>query len=209
MPDKKSSTIKLQHFGDHHQAHLLLRPGEKKVSASTVLNFSDHAALNLQVNPDSKASAVFGHSGDTHAFSINADTKGNFEGSFEDKQAHIALNISGNAAKLRKGKIPKGGIVINGDHHKTSLKLNDKGQVSGMLESRNTDSANFKLKLEDGKIKSGTFTHRGKNHESNITLGADGWSAAIAADQDDLRWSMTVNKGEAGLSAGGKLQFDF
>jgi hypothetical protein len=209
--DTANPEIALEHFGDHHQAHLLLQPGEQKIqiTGGAVLNFSDHAALSLHLDPESKASAVFGHSGDTHAFRVKADTAGNFEGLYEDKHAGVSLNLSGNAATLKQGNIPEAGITIQGDHHKTALKLDAQGQVSGTVESRNTQGANFKLELEAGKIKSGTFIHKGNSHESNVTLSQSGWSASVAADRDDCRWSMSINRGQAGLTGAGQLQVNF
>ncbi|MEM8605119.1 MAG: hypothetical protein AAGF24_14955 [Cyanobacteria bacterium P01_H01_bin.121] len=209
MPDPSSKALVLQHFGDHHQAHLLLKPGERsnerKLTGGAIVNFSDHAALNVHIDSSSRASALLGHSGDTHSLQINADTDGNFGGVFEDAEAGISLKLQGNIVELSQGQIPAAGLVIEGDHHQTILKLDADGKLSGSLKSRNTEGASFSLEFEGSQLKAGSFIHQGDRHTSQITLAQDGWSAALTADRHQQGWSVKVSGGKAGLATYGNL----
>lgn len=209
MIKEEKNKLEIQNFGDHHQAQLLIDADSQSITGGAILNFSDHSAVSLSIDNESKASAKFGHSGDTHSFNAFTSSNGDFEGSFKDSQAGIALKLSSNIAEISEGQIPEMGLEVKGDHHKTVLNVGPEGKITGTLESLNTSSASFKLKIEDGKIESGSFAHKGTHHRTQITINKTEWAAEIITAKDDLNWSIGVEKGDAELKALGKINIKF
>lgn len=208
-PTTETSTIKINSLGDHHQAYLLLNPHKNTVSGGTVFNYSDHSLVGIKISENGEAVGTFSHSGDTHLLQGQLNNNGTFRAKYLDKGAGIELSVSQNGVRILKGKLPEGGIKISGEHHSTLLEIDSDGRLSGSLESKLTDSAAFSIQLGNGKISSGTFTHKGNHHTTSISLGHKDWTAQIASDDEDMQWSFGIEKGVAGVAGAVNFKHQF
>lgn len=207
--EKDEEKVNLRQQGDHHQVNVSIDPNTGKISGGIVNNFSDNSAAALSIDEQGKAQGTFIHSGDTHAFQINAKSDGSFEGAYIDKKKNLELNVSSDVVSLEKGKIPEAGLSINGNHHKASLQIDENGKISGTLESKATDNQEYALKVENGKIIGGSFTHIGNNHKTEVSLSKDGWQAQVSGGKGSSSWSIGVEKGKAETKVLGGMKIKF
>jgi hypothetical protein len=197
MTQDNTNKITLQNSGDHHQALIAIDQATGKISASTIMNFSDNSAVGLNIDDNGKTTGTIAHAGDTHSFITSIASDGSIEGKYRDTKAGLELEISGGIAKMVKGSSPQLNISQEGDHHQTALCLGENGKLSGFIESRSTDDNSFRVELQDGKLTSGTFTHKGENHETNVTLTQNGWKANLSGGSGTSKWSVGVENGKA------------
>lgn len=209
MNRNKSEKLSLEHTGDHHQAKIIIDPSTKKVVGGGVYNFSKNSAVGLSVDAEGKMTGTLLHSGDTHGFQTNLKSDGSFEGIYVDRKKGVELTLAGGKATLTKGKIPKAGLAIKGNHHKALLKLGADGKISGIIESRVTKEGAFGIEIQDSKITGGSFIHKGKGHKTKISVSQNDWEAKISAGTDRSKWSIGVKKGKAGTKITGGVKMNF
>lgn len=210
MPDPTLPTIALETSGVHHEASLLLDPNTKAVTGGTIVNFTDRSSVGFQMDSTGSAVGTITHRGNTHAFRATAEADGNFSGVFEDQRLGVAIAISGGVATLKRGQIPKTGIQVQGDHHTTKLQLDQRGRLSGTVESRLGDGSDFRIEIKDGKITGGSFIHQGNNHNTRVTFTGDRWSAEVGGRcGDDGRWAIAIDRGKAELTAKAQMELKF
>jgi hypothetical protein len=101
--------------------------------------------------------------------------------------------LASGLASIQKGTIPPTGLTIEADHHKVDLQVDNKGRISGSLESKVTEDSSFKVDVKNGRVVSGTFQHVGAKHTTTVSVGKDNWKAEVASGG----WSIKVDKGKA------------
>lgn len=207
--EQEKEKVSVEHSGDHHLLKVAVDPETKEVSAGGIYSFSDNAAASLQV-VDGKMEGTILHSGDNHNLRINVSGNGSYEGVYKDfRFGGVEIVLKSGEALLLKGKIPLNGIVIKGDHHNVKFTMNDNGKISGSIESINTQNGIFQLNIEQGKL-TGSFVHRGANHESSFVMNSKGdWKASVAVGNENSKFTVSVEKGKAEMKglAGLKLKF--
>ena len=198
----------LSHSGDHHLAKVQYDPKTGAVSAGIINNFSNNASGLLQFT-DGKAEGQYIHSGDNHNIALDVNSDGTFSGSFEDKNSGVKIEMQGGAARLISGQMPAGGLAIEADHHVINLKMDDHNNLSGSIESKDTQAGNFKISIEEGKI-SGSYTHSGDDHDTSLEILPDGkWRASLSGGSKESQWTTSVENGNAGIKATAGLGFSF
>lgn len=206
--EEEGKQLSVEHSGDHHLAKVSYDENTKKVAAGVIYSFSDNAAASLQVNNGKLEGSVV-HSGDTHNLKIEVSSDGSYTGSFEDSRGNIKILLNGGEASLLQGKIPEGGIEINGDHHKVKFNIDNKGKISGIIESQKTNYGTFRLGIDQGKI-SGSIVHKGEGHETKLDVSPDGnFGGSISIGKGDTKFTFAVEKtgAEKKALAGLKLKF--
>jgi hypothetical protein len=206
MEDNK---IKVRHSGDHHHASFTVDSQSGKVIGGLLQNFSNNSSVTLSIDENSKINGDIIHSGKTHSFCVNIKSDGAFEGVYFDKSEDIELHISGSKTVLKSGKIPLGGLVLNGEHHKAEINLGTDGKISGVVESRLTKESQFRLEVKNEKVITGLFTHTGKNHQTAISFGQSGWNTEITGGTGDSRWSISAEHGLAQSKISGDIKVKF
>lgn len=207
MPAKQKGKVSFEHQGDHHLASISADPTTKKVSAGAILNFSDHASAGLQIH-QGKLKGTLVHSGDTHGLRIDVKSNGTFEGTYKDTRfGGLEIHLKDDIARIRKGKIPSGGVTIDADNHKLRLTLTPAGKLSGVIQSRASDNCTFRMNLQDGKVE-GAFVHRGKSHKTEVTISPNGWKAGLSVGKGKAKFSFNVEGGHAKKAFGG-IELDF
>jgi hypothetical protein len=198
----------LSHSGDNHVAKLKYDPKTGNLSVGSVINYSKNSSILIE-SVEGKAHGALIHSGDTHDIKIDVNDDGTFSGSFEDKNSHIKIELQGGNARIVSGQIPIDGLMIEADHHIISLKLDNKNQLSGSIESKDTENGTFKLKIEQGKV-SGSITHSGNGHETNVEILPNGqWKASISTGEPNSKWSLGIENGNAGMRAVAGMNISF
>jgi autotransporter translocation and assembly factor TamB len=206
--DEEKKQLAVENQGDHHFAKVAVDPDTKDVSAGMIYNFSDHATAALQF-VDGKMAGTVLHTGDTHSLQIDAKQDGTFTGTFKEARfGGVEVAFEGGVAKLLKGQLPATGLEVNGDHHAVRLMTSADGKLSGSIESTAVQGGVFKIKLENGSL-SGSFVHAGDNHETEISLSKNAWSANVSFGKGDTKLNLSVQKGksETKAFAGVKLKF--
>lgn len=193
----------LEHSGDHHYAKASVDPATGKLAAGVITNFSSNASAGLQL-VDGKMEGSFLHSGDNHTFQINAKSDGGYNGTYRDASGNMEVNFDGDTATLVKGKIPTTGITLSGDNHKAVLSVSANGKLQGAIESTNLGNGKFRVEIQDGKP-SGSFTHEGGGHQTEIKITPAGLRASVSAGG----FSFGVEKGRTKISAFGGLKLKF
>jgi len=207
--EEEGKQLSVEHSGDHHLAKVSYDEKTKKVSAGVIYSFSDNAAASLQVR-DGKLEGDIIHSGDTHNLKIEISSDGFYKGSFEDSRyGNLKIVFSGGEASLQQGKIPEGGIEIDGDHHKVRFNMDNKGKISGAIESKETNYGTFRLGIDQGKI-TGSIVHKGEGHETKLDVSPNGnFSGSVSVGKGDTKFTFAVEKAgsEKKAFAGLKLKF--
>ena len=207
MAAKEKGRVSLEHQGDHHLARITADPRTKKISAGLIRNFSDHASAAIQVDKG-KLKGTIVHSGDTHALRIDVKNDGTFLGTYTDTRfGGLEIHLKDDFARIKKGKIPAGGITVDGDHHKLRLTMAPSGKLSGMIQSRALKDCTFRMNLQDGKVE-GAFVHRGKSHKTEVTISPKGWKAGVSVGKGKTKLSFNVEGGRVKKAFGG-IAFDF
>ncbi|PSN17625.1 hypothetical protein C7271_16725 [filamentous cyanobacterium CCP5] len=209
MEAESAKIIKVNSTGNHHHASLLINPSHRKVSAGTVLNYSDNGLIGIKINAEGRAIGTFAHSGNTHYLRGELDSDGRFRGSFLDKQSGVEIAFSSDKSQLMEGNLPTGSLEMAGEHYSTSLALDGEGNISGNIESQLTPSSAFRIEMRSGRVCSGVVTHNGEHHTTSISLDEANWGAEISSDDDDMRWSIGIEKGIAGMRGDIKFKHSF
>ncbi len=190
---EKRESITLEHQGDHHFAKASYNVETKQVSAGVIYGFSDNATISLQVTNGNVQGTIL-HTGDTHILKIDVSSDGSYSGVFEDSLHKVKINLAGGKASLMEGKIPEGGIEINGDHHKIKIGVDKNGNLTGFIESQDTKYGTFKIGVDRGNI-FGSFSHKGDNHETDLTVTQDGnWKASVSTGTSASKFAFSVAK---------------
>ena len=207
MPAKQERKVSFEHQGDHHLARLAVDRDTKKVSAGAIYNFTDHASAAVQIH-QGKLKGTIVHSGDTHALCIEVKNNGGFEGTYTDTRfGGLEIHLKDDFARIKKGKIPVGGITVDGDHHKLRLTMSPAGRLSGVIQSRALKDCTFRMNLQDGRVE-GAFVHRGKSHKTEVTISPKGWKAGFSLGKGKTKLSLNVEGGRVKKAFGG-IEFDF
>lgn len=207
MPAKQKRKVSFEHQGDHHLARISADPRTKKVSAGAILNFSEHASAAVQIH-QGKLKGTIVHSGDTHALRIEIKNDGRFQGTYTDTRfGGLEIHLEDDVARIKKGKIPVGGITVDGDNHKLRLTMTPAGKLSGVIQSRALKDCTFRMNLQDGKVE-GAFVHRGKSHKTEVTISPKGWKAGFSVGKGKAKLSFNVEGGRVKKAFGG-IEFDF
>lgn len=202
--------ITLQHQGDHHLTKVQVDPATKEVSAGAILSFTENSQASIQLK-DGKTKAEFAHVGDTHALKAGIGEGGTFGLEYTDrKKGNLALKVEGDAVSITEGKIPKAGLKISGDHHKVELELNEKGQPSGVLESKLTKTSAYRVEMENGRLTKAELVHTGKNHEMAVSAGLNGdVGVRYEHGKGNRKFSFSVEKRGEEIKARGGLKLEF
>ncbi|MCK4223832.1 MAG: hypothetical protein KAX39_01545 [candidate division Zixibacteria bacterium] len=207
MAAKEKGKVSFEHQGDHHLARITADPRTKKVSAGAICNFSDHASAAIQIH-NGKLKGTIIHSGDTHALRIDVKNDGTFLGTYRDSRfGGLEIYLKDDVARVKKGKIPVGGITVNGDNHKLRLKMSPAGKLSGVIQSKALKNCTFRINLQDGNVE-GAFVHRGKSHKTEVTISPRGWKAGLSVGKGKAKLSFNVEGGRVKKAFGG-IAFDF
>jgi hypothetical protein len=209
MVDKQEGPITVEHQGDHHLTKVEYDPKTNEVAAGAILSFSKNSAASVQVK-EGKAQAEFVHTGDNHSMQAGVDNKGTFNLQYKDAHG-IDLDIKGDTVKIKDGEIPAAGLTIKGDHHKVSLSVDDKGKVSGVLESKVTKDSSYRVNMEGGKLINAEFVRTGKSHDLAISAGTNG-AVGISythKNQNGASWNCSVEKKGGEVKAFGGLKLSF
>lgn len=207
MSAKQRGKVSFEHQGDHHLARISADPRTKKVSAGAIFNFSNHASAAVQIH-QGKLKGTIVHSGDTHALRIDVKNDGTFEGTYKDTRfGGLEIQLKDDIARIKKGKIPTGGITVDADNHKLRLTLTPTGKLSGVIQSKAFKDCTFRMNLQDGKVE-GAFVHRGKSHKTEVTISPKGWKAGLSVGKGKAKLSFNVEGGSVKKAFGG-IEFDF
>jgi len=194
---ENKTKIVLEHNGDHHQEAIEIDPKTKKVNGGVLYNFSNNAAALLQADSKGKIQGSFLHSGDTHGLQINLKSDGTYGLNFSEKKLGLAFFVDKGNIESKK---PTVGLRRKSDHHEVTLGINKKGKLSGTIASK-CKNIPFKIKLENGELKSGSLMHEGKHHSFGIDLHQNGkWSASYVHQGEDSKWKLSVKRGSAFLN---------
>lgn len=208
MKENDDKKYVLAHSGDHHLAKVQYDPKTGAVSAGVINNFSNNSSVMVQLI-DGKTQGTLVHSGDTHDIRLDANSDGTFSGSFKDKNSNLKIEMEGGIAKLTSGQIPVNGLKIEADHHVIDLKMDSNNQLCGSIESKDTQNGDFKISIVGGKI-SGSYTHSGDGHDTNIEILPDGkWKAFLSVGTAGSKWAIGVENGDAGMKVVAGLKFGF
>jgi hypothetical protein len=206
--EQERKSMGLEHQGDHHFAKVAMDEATKKVSAAYIQNFSENSVAAVQMVDGGNVEANFVHSGDTHSLRVNARPDGGFDGTFKDEQKGIEVSLSGGIAKLVKGQLPTGGLDINADHHKVSLRMGSEGKLSGIIESQRENGGGFRLSLTNGAL-SGSLIHKGGGHETELSLSKDSWGAKVAFGKGNGKFTFSVQGGKTEKKVIGGIKLNF
>lgn len=205
----KEYSSSIEHQGDHHYAKVKVQKGGK-ISAGAIYNFADNAAASVELS-NGKGKANFVHAGKHHQLQGGVDTKGKIALNYSDTgKVPFELEINGNVADVKKGKIPGNKIRLGGKHHKVELSIDLKGRPSGTLTSRLTKNSEYKVSMKNGKLTGCTMTHKGKNHSVSITGSRDGsGKVSYTHGKGRTKFSFSIEKGRGKVRgfAGLKLSF--
>lgn len=199
--------MSFEHQGDHHLTRITADSKTKKVSAGTIFNFSDHASASMQFH-NGKLGGKLVHSGDTHSLQIDVKNNGSFQATYKDTRfGGLEVELNDNVARIKKGKIPAGGISINGDNHKLNLQMTPSGKLSGVIQSKALKNCTYRINLNNGKIE-GAYVHSGKSHKTEVTISPSGWKAGLSVGKGNTKMSLNIENGDVKKAFGG-IEFDF
>ena len=207
MPNRTNRHLPYEYHGDHHFATISHDPRTNRLNAGRIVNFSRHAAATFDII-NNKVRGTILHTGDSHSLLLSADRNGRFRGTFVDmRKGKVEILFRGGAAELVKGNVPRRGLRITGDHHRVRLLADERGLLSGIIESRRVKNGAFHIKIESGHVH-GSFVHAGDKHETELALTPGGWTALVQFGAGSAKFTMKVENGrsEAKGFAGGSLR---
>jgi len=209
MDNEPKKSISLTNQGDHHLAKAVYDPSTGQISLGGIYSFSNNAAASVQVQ-NGKTSGEFIHSGDTHQLKIDVNDDGTFDGTYvETKDDGIKIEMRGGLASISEGKVPINGLAIASDHHTVNLTVDKNNQLSGYIESKDSDNGTYRINFQNSKI-TGSYAHTGDGHDTSIELSSDGkWKASISAGSGDTQLSFSVENGQSGVTAFAGMKLNF
>jgi len=87
--------------------------------------------------------------------------------------------------------------------------MDKNGKISGAMESKDTKNGAFRLEIQDGEVSGGTFIHQGVGHQTEVSIGPDGWKAGISGGKGNSKWSLGVENGKAEAKVLGGIKMKF
>jgi hypothetical protein len=195
MPNRNKH-LPYEYHGDHHFATISHDPRTNRLHAGRIVNFSRHAAVSFDIL-NNKVRGTILHTGDSHSLLLSADRNGRFRGTFVDmRRGKVEILFRGGSAELVKGNIPRRGLRVTGDHHRVHLYADERGMLSGVIESRRVKNGAFHIALESGNV-NGSFVHAGDKHETELALTPTGWAALVKFGSGSARFTMKVEHGRS------------